>query len=275
MEFDNHFDLPDGDFIPGIYNYCDSWCERCIYTNKCMNFATNKLIRKEIEEKTQREKSMDENKSFWDQVNKTILDAADLIDEEIPLIKTENPFIFADQEEEEDSQEAMKDYREKKDKAKNHDLSNWASKYEKAVSIWFEEKKDVLKQDYNSESKIFKVSYPGINDKLVLKQLSESVEVILWYHIQIWIKIQRALSSSFDEQESGDYFDGFPKDSEGSAMVALKGIHSSIGAWSYLLGKLGPEKETIKQMVRMLIRMKMELEKLFPKANEFEWPPKY
>jgi len=26
-------------FISGIYNYCDRWCERCSFTSRCMNFA--------------------------------------------------------------------------------------------------------------------------------------------------------------------------------------------------------------------------------------------
>ncbi len=97
-----------------------------------MNFATDKLIRQEIEKNAQREKSMDENKDFWDQVNKTIKDAADLIDEEIPLVKNENPLKIGDREE--DASEAIKDHKEKRDKAKNHDTSKGASKYEKAVS---------------------------------------------------------------------------------------------------------------------------------------------
>ena len=25
--------------IPGIYNYCDRWCERCSFTDKCSNYA--------------------------------------------------------------------------------------------------------------------------------------------------------------------------------------------------------------------------------------------
>ena len=24
--------------IPGIYNYCDRWCERCPFTSRCLNF---------------------------------------------------------------------------------------------------------------------------------------------------------------------------------------------------------------------------------------------
>ena len=107
-----------------------------------------------------------------------------------------------------------------------------------------------------------------------MKQLYESAEVILWYHIQIWIKIRQALSSYYEEEEEGDFFEGFPKDSEGSAMVALKGIDRSIGAWSNLLGKLVSEKATIKLIIRMLLWLKMEVEKMFPNAKDFDWPLK-
>jgi len=27
------------DFISGIYNYCDRWCERCVMTARCVVFA--------------------------------------------------------------------------------------------------------------------------------------------------------------------------------------------------------------------------------------------
>src|ERR1043165_3814334 len=28
------------DFISGIYNYCDRWCERCPLTSRCLLYAT-------------------------------------------------------------------------------------------------------------------------------------------------------------------------------------------------------------------------------------------
>ena len=271
---EDHFEKADGNFIPGIYNYCNRWCERCIYTNRCMNFSMDKQLRKEIEEEKSREKSMEENKDFWTQVNKTIEDAANLIDEEIPLIKKEDFHSFDDWEDDEEDVEAMKEHKEKQEKAKNHELSKVAFKYEKVVTEWFKERKAILKQDYNPETKDFKVAYSGINNETELKHLSESVEVILWYHIQIYIKVRRALSSNYEEVDYGDMFEGLPKDSDGSAMVALKGINSSIGAWSFLLGKIVSERASIKQIVRMLIRLKMGIEKQFPNAMYFEWPPK-
>jgi len=274
MEFDDHFELPEGDFIPGIYNYCNRWCERCIYTDRCRTFASEKIFTREFEAIKRREKSMEENKDFWDQVDKTIEEAAELIDEEVPLLKNDESPLFGQWEDDEDAEEAMKEHEEKRAKAENQDMSKVALQYEKAVHKWFEERKDTLKQDYNSDTKDFSVSYPGIDDKQELKQLTESVEVILWYHIQIWIKINRALSSSYEEEEDLDLFDGFPKDSDGSAMVAINGINSSIGAWSYLRGKLLSERETIKPIIRMLLWLKMEVEKEFPNAKDFEWPPK-
>ena len=29
----------DPKLIPGIYNYCDRWCERCPFTSRCMVYA--------------------------------------------------------------------------------------------------------------------------------------------------------------------------------------------------------------------------------------------
>ncbi len=28
----------DADNIEGIFNFCDAWCERCTFTNRCLNY---------------------------------------------------------------------------------------------------------------------------------------------------------------------------------------------------------------------------------------------
>lgn len=274
MKFDDDIEIPDGDFNPGIYNYCNSWCERCLYTDKCLTYASEKKFRREIEAKKIREKSIAENKDFWDQVNTTINESADLIDEEIPLKKKDLSIFFDDFEEDKDAEEAMKEHREKHTKAKRQEMSKVALKYQNTVHKWFEDRKNILKQEYNPESEVIDVNYALITDELELKLFTEMVEVVQWYHIQLWIKINRALSSSYEEEEDPELFKDNPKDSDGSAMVALMGINSSIGAWNYLLSKLTSEKETIKPLIRMLLYLKMEIEKKFPGALDFVWPPK-
>jgi hypothetical protein len=46
-------------FIPGICNYCDRWCERCLFTSLCMNFARSR------EYATDPEASDITNEKFW------------------------------------------------------------------------------------------------------------------------------------------------------------------------------------------------------------------
>src|SRR3989441_7528400 len=54
-------DLADNpDFISGIYNYCDRWCERCPFTARCLVYATEK------EDEDDNPESRDiRNAAFW------------------------------------------------------------------------------------------------------------------------------------------------------------------------------------------------------------------
>jgi hypothetical protein len=47
------------DFIPGIFNYCDRWCERCEMTNKCANYALTTAEGMNVED------YQNNNKKFW------------------------------------------------------------------------------------------------------------------------------------------------------------------------------------------------------------------
>jgi hypothetical protein len=274
MKRDENTEPSEENFIPGIYNYCDRWCERCLYIDRCRTFAMEKVFVKEVEEEEQRKKSMEENKKFWYQIDKAVSEAAETYDELIPTEKkdslSELKFLFDD---EEDAAEAMKDFKENVKKAENHPLSKAAFQYENAVRKWFGEREKILQIIYENDSGKTIVKYTGIDDKLILKQLSDTVDVIHWYQIQMGIKIQRALTSIYEEETDGDYLEDFPKDSEGSAMVALKGTERSLGAWNMLYKTLDAEKESIAPFITLLFLLRAELIKLFPGATTFQWPP--
>ena len=38
--------------IPGIYNYCDYWCERCAFTQRCGTYLMKIEEEAELREKT-------------------------------------------------------------------------------------------------------------------------------------------------------------------------------------------------------------------------------
>ncbi len=273
MKNDDDFEIPEGNFIPGIYNYCDRWCERCIYIDRCMNYAMGKEFERELDADKRREKSLEENKDFWEQVNKTVEEAAELIDEEMPLEAEDAFSFFGDEDIEEDDEEAIEDRKKIREKTKNHVISKVSLKYEEAVHKWFEDRKKILKIEHSEEKYSLSVTYPEITEEKILKSISESIEVVMWYHIQIWVKLQRALSGYFEEIEEPYLFEDFPiKDYDGSAFVVLMGIDRSIGAWNNLSSKVLPERDSIKPMLRMLLWLRPEVEKMFPKARTFVWP---
>ncbi|MCB0823038.1 MAG: hypothetical protein KDC09_10095 [Bacteroidales bacterium] len=270
MRSDDDYKIPEGDFIPGIYNYCDSWCERCLYTSRCMNFAMGQSIEKEIEKGKRIERSMEENKEFWQQIDQTMNEAAELIDEEFQIkeVWQENTF----EEDDDDDNEAMEEFEAIRKKAEEHEMSAVSQKYMMLTHKWLKEMKNDLVQDYDEETDQFSCSYPGLTDE-ELKQLTEAVELVRWFHTLISVKIRRAITSQIEEENDGDMFEGFPKDSEGSAMVALKGVNASISGWTFLYKVIKPEAKTIKSFLHMLWWLKTNLENKFPGALTFVWPP--
>ncbi len=271
MRSDDDFKMPEGDFIPGIYNYCDSWCERCFYTDRCMNFAMGESIEKEIESHDRLERSMKENRSFWEQIDKTMEEAADLIDEEYQIKKEwqDSEFDFDD----EDTDEAMHEYEAIRKKAEGHELSVVSIKYSRVVHDWFKKARKPLNLSFDEETGKLTCNYTGL-DKEGLKQLTEAIELIRWYEMMISVKIRRALSSMLEEETDRDFYEDFPKDSDGSAMVALKGINASIGGWTFVYKVMPSEAAMIKSFLHMLWWLKKGLENKFPGALTFEWPPK-
>ena len=61
--------------IPGIYNYCDRWCERCPFTSRCLNFEMS-------EEKFGDLENVDiTNEVFWQKLNETFAETLSMLKE--------------------------------------------------------------------------------------------------------------------------------------------------------------------------------------------------
>jgi hypothetical protein len=98
----------------------------------------------------------------------------------------------------------------------------------------------------------------------------EALEVILWYQVFLPPKLYRALLSKTEEMETEE--DDFPKDSDGSAKIALIGIDRSLSAWGELAAHWeGPGAE-IGKIVNHLGHLREMVEKEFPQARDFIRP---
>ena len=62
-------------FIPGIYNYCDRWCERCPQTSRCLNFSISE------EEFSNPEMRDIRNEAFWNKLSEILKETMEVLKE--------------------------------------------------------------------------------------------------------------------------------------------------------------------------------------------------
>lgn len=228
------------DHIPGIYNYCDRWCERCPFTSRCLNFKMS-------EEKFGNSETQDiHNSAFWETLGETFQETIELLKE-----MAEERGIDLESETDVEFHERLET--EEKSDTVVHILLHMSKSYLSMVDEWFE-------------------TYSGFEDEDqdAISAFKDSVEVVRWYQYQIHVKLRRALYSAEDEKSFN--LEDSPRDSDGSAKVALIGIDRCIGAWSKIL-KLFPEQtEKTLAVIHLLRRLCLFVEKEFPKARTFIRP---
>ena len=247
------------DFIAGIYNYCDRWCERCAFSSRCLVFATERAD-PDLDDMDVRDLS---NAKFWRNLDSIFKDAHELIREcaeeagfDLEAIQTEAT-IAAHQAETEN--------------AKGHQLSVLARDYGAAVHTWFENQlvaAESLTDDHSVQAK----------REAIAIDVQSAVEVIRWYQFFIAAKVFRALMGGDDE------FDGvYPADNEneinpaqtdanGSAKIALIAIERSLGAWRIVQSCVPDKTGSIAPIMATLENLRGGLEEKLPLARDFIRP---
>jgi len=243
----------DPKYIPGIYNYCDYWCERCPFTARCLNFQS--------QEKEEAPESQDINsREFWDRLADNFRVAKEMIleqAEELGIDLTDVDMAEAGEEE----------ARLRRD-AEAHDLAAWSKEYMRAVDKWFKDKEGAFEQRGDALIREHEMALPGRSPERQVLDLKDCVDVIRWYQCQINVKLMRALMR--DDTWEGD--EGFPSDSDGSAKVALIGIDRSIAAWVEMCEQFPGERDNIIDVLVLLDSIRKRAERDFPGARSFVRP---
>jgi len=246
----------DTKYIPGIYNYCDRWCERCQFTSRCLNHTID-------EEQFGDLQALDlDNVAFWEKLADTLNETIRMLNE----IAEAHGIDLDSMEIETDSK--GKGHRESTQTV--HIVSHMSKAYVNMVDEWFDSCQFLLEQkenELNSNSGLKVVPSESTHNTVTLQ---DSIEVIRWYQHQIYVKIARAIGSRGNE-DSMDFHD-YPKDSDGSAKVALIGIDRSISAWWEVLKHFSTQKDAILKMTLYLNRIRKRVEKEFPDARAFVRP---
>lgn len=240
------------DFISGIYNYCDRWCERCPFTSRCLVYATEK----EDEDNDPASRDIN-NAAFWQKLTSIFEQTREMI-----AAWAEENGVDLD---EADADAAIEEHDREMLDARNHELALAAENYAWQVSKWFEEELGMQTSDDSGTPAATSTEYDD--------SLDDATEVIRWYQFQIAAKTVRALMSRDDEDEDEEELgDLLLKHSDGSIKVALIAMDRSISAWRVMQLGLPDKADSILPMLVALESLRQNTEKAFPNARDFIRP---
>ncbi len=246
----------DPRFIPGIYNYCDRWCERCAFTARCLNHAMGQ----EMEAEASRSRDS-ENEAFWDELQETF---------ESTMEETEDPAEDVDFDiDEEELQESIREQDEIHEAAQAQPCSRIALRYIEAVDQWLQSNTGLFDDEGNLLEFAVPSDSPGAEPVNAAAGLRDCLEVIRWYQRQIYLKLCRAATGMIRGEIEGNEYN--PQDANGSAKVALLGIERSLAAWATVHSRF-PDHEDIVLALGTLKRLLRQVEASFPDARAFRRP---
>jgi hypothetical protein len=243
-------------FIPGIYNYCDRWCERCPFTERCMNFAMTR------EQTGDPETSDISNEKFWQSISDILKATRELLEESAEEMGIDLDAIDLT---ESDREEGIKDKI-----TENHECCRAAKKYYQMVADFFESEYIPSLQVVDKEHVENAAEHQKNNVLGGPPTLDEMVEIIYWYHHFVYVKLMRAVRGTLGN--AGEEWGDFPKDSDGSAKVALIAIDRSMAAWGHMHRFFPSHQDQIMEIIVHLERLRNRTEILFPEARRFVRP---
>lgn len=250
----------DRALIPGIYNYCDRWCERCPQTARCLNFKMEQARTKQ----NARPAANDlRNREFRDDLAEVFALTLHMVRRDAKRlgIDLDSPEVMA-------AIEAEQRSRRRRAACEGSGLHRAARAYTKSAQALLGQLPAELQATEDALNT--QVRLGAGTPRATAVEIREALEVVQWYVFFIEVKLARATAGRVDEAVEGG--DGFPSDAEGSAKVALVAIDRSLAAWGRLRRHLDGEADAILDLLVQLERLRRAVESKFPQARAFKRP---
>ncbi|MFK8008819.1 MAG: hypothetical protein AB8H03_20835 [Saprospiraceae bacterium] len=238
-------------FIPGIYNYCDRWCERCPFSNQCQNFQ---------EQSAKGDHDQDfEAEYFLDSLQESLQDAVQMLEQ----AAEERGLDW------EEIQEAAENFEEEEPEYTPTQLNliKRSKQYYKLSSLWLDSNEHLISQ---KEEEIQRKDDLGINVEQEVDELNDALNSIYHYIYFIHTKIGRAIEGLHDEWMMEEY--PIQNDANGTAKITLIAIEKSIAAWEVIRNQMPDAEDDILDILVLLSRLKGGMKKEFPQAEGFVRP---
>jgi hypothetical protein len=252
--------------IPGIYNYCDRWCEKCKYTNHCSLFLTE----------TQSEVDLilsDEDINDPDVYSKIVRDS---------LHKSFNKIL--NEKDDENIDKYIDDDFSERSFGEDEDLIEDEDDYEDYEEIIAEENKF-----RNAEHTLIKKSEKFFDDIFAYHEVNEnkfaemkktedttnpfhqSWDTLFWYSPQIHIKIRMCFYSL--EKLKRDIVNEFETEMMNvNSRIAYTGMEKIIEALRQLAEIKTEHEQILLLLLNSMTQIKEEFTEIFPEAVTFKRP---
>lgn len=241
--------------IIGIYNYCDRWCEKCSFTDRCLVFTQeSKIISHEIMNDGELPDLEDIMKDLPDFEDEDELFEGDFDEDDF--------FDPADDLPNDDYEEKFKEMERRVD---NHPLTKMGNDY-------FEKSDQLLKELHNNYD-FYNLIPEKIEDEK-LKLIYPHFETVAYYHTFIYVKIKRALSGKEDlnDEFDDDLKDAASSDMNGTAKVVAISLNNSIAALNNLFNLLSKYEDQLEELMILAGKLLNLLEVEFPDYKNFIRP---
>lgn len=230
-------------FIEGIFNYCDRWCEKCPLTDRCRVFHEESRKRKE-------HVLAGEDPDDWNVVAR---DVEESLQDAIGMIQEMAEEKGIDLVEMEPDEEPIF-----KIDLKKYPIHRKAHHYAKECHRFLDRFCTHL-QDVRAK---------GL-EAAELDEMEDGFQVLSWYHMQIPVKIDRALSGR--SREKVMHADD-SRDSDGSAKVAFIGLSRSMDVLTRVHQWMTPMQNEVMPLLSSVYELIEGLEQDFPGYKTFKRP---
>ena len=247
--------------IIGIHNYCDRWCERCIFTSRCSVYESeSKADPKELDVK---------NKLFWERLSENFTKAQEMIEQAAEKHGIDLHDLKLNLE---DVERKEKELRVKSSK---HIIITLTREYTSFASRWLKTQPGMMQKLEKMKEDITL----GVESQQEIKKQTETIkdclQIIQWYITFLEPKFMRALMGKDNDMLSelmDDDDEEFPRDYDGSAKIGVIAVERCMQSWTRLFDLLPAQEDDFLKALSLLERMKKEVLKEFPGAMQFVRP---
>ncbi|MFP4620917.1 MAG: hypothetical protein ACLFM7_06365 [Bacteroidales bacterium] len=239
-------------YIPNIHKYCDLWCTKCPFSDRCGRHRIYKHI------------SPGGTPDFLNQIRENV----QKLQEEINDITSKQGMKPGNQPIDEI---AERKEQEKKAYSKNHILTKTAKKYMVMAMGWFANNhKLIMKSGYQLLQNI-KLGIRGEETEEEATAVYDAFELIGWYCNHIRVRLEEAISGEYEFKKLPEKMNK-PTEADGQAKAALIEMDRSLAAWNKLQNYFPDAGDDILDVQIFLDNLKKDTEKHFPQARDFVRP---